>query len=282
MMLKNTLIERKNRKTAHEERKVTDEQRFGGIRRLYGDAAYELFSQANVCVIGIGGVGSWAAEALARSGIGTITLVDMDDVCITNTNRQIHALDGNIGKAKVDAMKERIQLINPHCQVDCIEDFITPDNLSELLSEPFDYIIDCIDSIKPKAALVAWCKRNKRKLITVGGAGGQTDPTQIQIADLSRTEKDPLASKLRNFLRRYYNFSRNTKRRFDIECVYSMEQLSYPQGDGTVSKQRLKGDTETKMNCDTGFGASTAVTATFGFVAVSRVLEKLASKANNV
>ena len=254
---------------------VSVEQRFGGIRRLYGDAAYEVFTQVRVCVIGIGGVGSWAAEALARSAIGNITLIDMDDVCITNINRQLHALDGNIGQSKVDVMAQRIGLINPDCQVTCIEDFITPENIAELLSEPFDYIIDCIDSIKPKAALMAWSKSNKRKVITVGGAGGQMDPTKIQIADLSRTEKDPLASKLRNFLRRHHNFSRNPKRRFDIECVYSLEQLNYPQGDGTVSHQRVKGDTETKMNCDTGFGASTAVTATFGFVAVSRVLEKL-------
>ncbi|ADZ93408.1 tRNA cyclic N6-threonylcarbamoyladenosine(37) synthase TcdA [Marinomonas mediterranea] len=254
--------------------------RFGGISRLYGQSAYEYFQTAHVCVIGIGGVGSWAAEALARSGIGQITLIDMDDVCVTNTNRQIHALDGNVGKAKVDAMKERILLINPQCQVHCIEDFITPDNIAELLFEPFDYIVDAIDSLKPKAALVAWCRRNKRKVITVGGAGGQMDPTQIQIADLARTERDPLAAKLRNFLRRHYNFSRNTKRRFDIECVYSLEQLKYPQTDGTVCESRQKGDTETKMNCDTGFGASTVVTATFGFVAVSRVLEKLAQKAN--
>ena len=259
---------------------MTDDQRFGGIRRLYGDAAYQVFTQAHVCVIGIGGVGSWAAEALARSGIGHITLIDMDDVCITNTNRQIHALHGNIGESKVDVMAERIKLINPDCQVTRIEDFITPENISELLSTPFDYIIDCIDSIKPKAALMAWSKSNKRKVITVGGAGGQIDPTKILIGDLSKTEKDPLAAKLRNFLRRYYNFTRNPKRRFDIECVYSTEQLRYPQGDGTVSHQRLKGDTETKMNCDTGFGASTAVTASFAFVAVSRVLEKLAQKAN--
>ncbi|MGO3345554.1 MAG: tRNA cyclic N6-threonylcarbamoyladenosine(37) synthase TcdA [Marinomonas sp.] len=255
---------------------MTDEQRFGGIRRLYGDAAYHAFSQAHVCVVGIGGVGSWAAEALARSGVGKITLIDMDDICITNINRQIHALDGNIGKAKVDVMAQRITLINPDCDISVIEDFVTPENLSELLAEQFDYIIDCVDSIKPKAALVAWCKRNNRRVITIGGAGGQTDPTKIQTGDLAKTVGDPLAANLRNFLRRYYNFSRNVKRRFDIECVYSIEQLNYPQGDGTVSKQRLKGGTDTKMGCDTGFGASTAVTATFGFVAVSKVLEKLA------
>lgn len=256
---------------------MTTEQRFGGIRRLYGVAAYEHFTQARVCVIGIGGVGTWVAEALARSGIGHLTLIDLDDVCITNTNRQIHALDGNIGHSKVTAMAERIALINPDCQVEQVEDFITPDNIPELLTEPFDYIVDAIDSLKPKAALVAWCKRNKRKVITVGGAGGQIDPTRIQIADLSRTERDPLAAKLRNFLRRHYNFPRNPKRRFEIECVYSTEQLRYPQEDGSVSLQRPKSG-ESGMNCDTGFGACTPVTASFGMVAAGRVLAKLAQQ----
>lgn len=257
----------------------TENQRFGGIQRLYGAKAYQYFRQAHVCVVGIGGVGSWAAEALARSGIGRLTLIDLDDICITNVNRQIHALDGQIGMAKISAMAERIKLINPDCQVHCIEDFVTEDTLEDYFSQPYDYVIDAIDSLKPKAAMVAWCKRRKQKLITVGGAGGQIDPTQITIADLSRTEQDPLAAKLRNYLRRHYHFSRNTKRRFDIECVYSTEQLRYPQSDGSVCMQRQSGDAETKMNCDSGFGATTPVTATFGFVAAGRVLSKLAEKA---
>ena len=258
------------------------EQRFGGIRRLYGVNAFHYFTQAHVCIVGIGGVGTWAAEALARSGIGRITLIDMDDICITNVNRQVHALDGNIGKAKVDAMAERIKLINPDCQVDCIEDFITPESVQEHLSKGYDYVIDAIDSIKPKAAMVAWCRRNKVNLITLGGAGGQVDPTKVQIADLSRTEEDRLAAKLRNFLRRNYNFSRNPKRRFDIECVYSSEQLRYPIPDGSVSMDRSKVVLGEKMDCDSGFGACTMVTATFGFVAASRVLEKLAKQADEL
>lgn len=258
------------------------EQRFGGIRRLYGVNAYQYFAQAHVCVVGIGGVGTWAAEALARSGIGRITLIDMDDVCITNVNRQIHALDGNIGAAKVEAMAQRIKLINPDCQVDCIEDFVTPDSVQEHLGRDYDYVIDAIDSIKPKAAMVAWCKRNKVNLITVGGAGGQIDPSKVQVADLARTEEDRLAAKLRNFLRRHYNFSRNPKRRFDIECVYSSEQLRYPTPDGGVSMDRSKIERGEKMDCNSGFGACTMVTATFGFVAASRVLEKLTKKADEI
>ena len=259
---------------------MSEEQRFGGIRRLYGIKAYEYFTQAHVCVVGIGGVGAWAAEALARSGIGQITLIDMDDVCITNTNRQIHALDGNVGKAKVEVMAERIKLINPDCQVHLVEDFVTPENVAELLNNQYDYVIDAIDSLKPKAAMVSWCRRNKVKIITIGGAGGQIDPTKVQIADLSRTERDPLAAKLRNFLRRHNNFPKNTKRRFEIECVYSTEQLRYQHEDGSISLQRPDWGADTKLGCDSGFGSSTVVTATFGLVAAGRVLEKLTKLAD--
>jgi len=258
---------------------VSEEQRFGGVRRLYGVSAYELYTQARICVVGIGGVGTWAAEALARSGIGHITLIDMDDVCITNTNRQIHALDGNVGRSKVDAMAERIKLINPHCQVNAIEDFVTPENVAELLGNQYDYVIDAIDSLKPKAAMVAWCRRNKVKIITIGGAGGQIDPTRVMIADLSRTERDPLAAKLRNFLRRHNNFPKNTKRRFEVECVFSTEQLRYHHKDGTISLERPDWGANAKLGCDSGFGSSTVVTATFGLVAAGRVLEKLAKVA---
>ena len=172
-------------------------QRFGGTARLYGQEALQRFADAHFCVIGIGGVGSWAAEALARTGIGKITLIDMDDVCITNTNRQIHALQGHVGQAKTEVMAQRIHAINPECEVICIDDFITPDNTAELMAAGFDYVIDAIDSVRPKAALIAWCRRNKIPLITTGGAGGQIDPTQIQVSDLAKTIQDPLAAKLR-------------------------------------------------------------------------------------
>ena len=162
-------------------------QRFGGTRRLYGNSEVEILRAAHVCVIGIGGVGSWAAEALARSGIGELTLIDMDDVCVTNINRQIHAMTGTVGQSKIEVMAERIKLINPECKVNLIDDFITPDNIREYIDGRFDYILDAIDSMKPKAALLAYCKSNKFKVITTGGAGGQIDPTQIQITDLTKT-----------------------------------------------------------------------------------------------
>jgi len=259
---------------------VTDsfQQRFGGTQRLYGTDAIELFQSANICVVGIGGVGSWAAEALARSAIGTITLIDLDDICITNTNRQIHALDGNIGRSKVEAMAERIKLINPDCKVDEVEDFITRENIPTLIGPQFDYVIDCIDSVKEKTALIGFCKRFKIPVITVGGAGGQTDPTQIEITDLSKTNHDPLAAKVRSMLRRNHGFSKSG-RRFAVDCVYSTEQLVYPQPDGSVCQQKNVVEGNTRLDCSGGFGASTCVTATFGFVAVSRVLQKMLERA---
>lgn len=252
------------------------DNRFGGSRRLYGNDAVELYRRSHVCVIGIGGVGSWVAEGLARTAIGRITLIDLDDVCVTNTNRQIHALNATIGRSKVEVMAERIADINPECQVQLIEDFITRDNIAELISGEYDYVVDAIDSLREKAALIAHCKRNKIPLITVGGAGGQTDPTRIDIADLSKTSQDPLAAKVRAFLRRHYGFSKSKK--FGVDCVYSTEQLVYPQPDGSVCQQKTLSDGNTRLDCDGGFGASVCVTASFGFVAVSRVLQKLSER----
>lgn len=256
---------------------MSTEQRFGGIQRLYGLEAFDLFQRSNICVVGIGGVGSWAAEALARSGVGTVTLIDLDDICITNTNRQIHALETTIGEPKVGAMGARIKQINPGCQVELIDDFITLDNIPELIGSQFNYVIDCIDSVKEKAALIAFCKRNKIPVITVGGAGGQTDPTRIKVIDLSKTNHDPLAAKTRSLLRRYYNFSKSG-RRFAVDCVYSEEQLVYPQPDGSVCQMKSISDGNTRLDCSGGFGASTCVTASFGFVAVSRVLQKMTER----
>ncbi|AFU18444.1 tRNA cyclic N6-threonylcarbamoyladenosine(37) synthase TcdA [Actinobacillus suis] len=244
------------------------EQRFGGIGRLYTPEGLAKLRQAHICVIGIGGVGSWAVEALARSGIGKITMIDMDDICVTNINRQIHAMTGTVAQLKTEVMKERIERINPECVVEIIDDFITSENIPEYLNRGYDYVIDAIDSVKTKAALIAYCKRNKIRMITTGGAGGQTDPTQIQITDLSKTIQDPLASKVRSLLRKEYNFSQNPKRKFGIDCVFSTQPLIFPKmGEGC--------EVSATMNCANGFGAVTMVTATFGFFAVSRVIDKL-------
>ena len=244
------------------------EQRFGGIGRLYTPEGLSKLRQAHVCVIGIGGVGSWAVEALARTGIGKITMIDMDDICVTNINRQIHAMTGTVAQLKTESMKERVERINPECVVEIIDDFILPETIPEYLNRGYDYVIDAIDSVKTKAALIAYCKRNKIKLITTGGAGGQTDPSQIQIADLSKTIQDPLASKVRSLLRKEYNFSQNPKRKFGVDCVFSTQPLIFP-------KMGESCEISATMNCANGFGAVTMVTATFGFFAVSRVVDKL-------
>ncbi len=249
------------------------QQRFGGTARLYGHSALRVFAKAHICVAGIGGVGSWAAEALARSGIGAITLIDMDDICLTNTNRQIHALQANIGRAKTEVMAERILAINPECRVTCIDDFITPDNSAELLTSGFDYMIDAIDSVRPKAALLAWCRRNKIPLVTTGGAGGQSDPTRIQVADLAKTIQDPLAAKLRERLKYDFGITKNSKGKLGFDCVFSTEALVYPQADGSVGASRAGAAGPKRMDCASGFGGATMVTATVRFVAVRHALK---------
>ncbi len=252
--------------------------RFGGISRLYGNQGAARLQQAHFCVIGIGGVGSWVAEALARNGIGAITLIDLDDICTTNINRQIHALTDTVGQSKVEVMAERIRQINPDCRVNEVEDFVTHENLAALLNQGFDYVIDAIDSVKVKSAIIAHCKRNKLPVITVGGAGGQTDPSQIQICDLSQTYQDPLLAKVRNQLRREYNFSRNTKRKFSIDAIFSTEQLVYPDSDGEVCHAKQTQDGAMRLDCSGGFGATTHVTATFAFFAVGRAIKKFLNK----
>ena len=254
---------------------MSEDSRFGGITRLYGKSGAEILNKSHVCIVGIGGVGSWSAEAIARSGVGRITLIDLDDVCVTNTNRQIHAMSDTIGMAKVDAIAERIAKINPTCKVICIEDFVTPENAHELLTTDMHAVIDATDSIQAKAAMIAHCKRNKIPIVTVGGAGGQIDPTQITRGDLSKTTQDPLAAKLRSELRRKYNFSKNPKRRFGVECIYSTEQLRYPQPDGSVCHNKSAMQGGTRLDCAGGFGAVVTVTATFGMVAAASVINKL-------
>ncbi|HEY1608237.1 MAG TPA: tRNA cyclic N6-threonylcarbamoyladenosine(37) synthase TcdA [Paraburkholderia sp.] len=260
-------------------------RRFGGIARLYGAPALAAFERAHVAVIGIGGVGSWAAEALARTAIGTLTLIDLDNVAESNTNRQIHALDGNYGKPKVDAMAERIALIDPACDVRLVEDFVEPSNFDAVLGGGFDYVIDAIDSVRTKTALIAWCVERGQPLITVGGAGGQLDPTRIRIDDLALTIQDPLLSKVRAQLRKQHGFPRGPKAKFKVSAVYSDEPLIYPEA-AVCDVDPEAGHVETSpghhgpvgLNC-AGFGSSVCVTASFGLAAASHVLRGIAQKA---
>jgi tRNA A37 threonylcarbamoyladenosine dehydratase len=245
-------------------------RRFSGVRRLYGEAGVTRFEQAHVCVIGMGGVGSWAVEALARNGIGRLTLIDLDSIALSNVNRQLHALEDEFGKAKVTTMAQRIHGINAACQVREIEDFITPDNLDEILAEPFDAILDAIDDAPAKVALAAFCRQRKIPLIMAGGAGGRIDPTRIRHGDLARSSGDRLLAKVRNSLRRGHNFPRGDKVKFGIACVYSDEPLRKP----LAYSCDVEDDTLTGLNCS-GYGSSVCVTAPFGFAAASLVLNLL-------
>lgn len=252
-------------------------RRFGGIGRLYGEPALERFRAAHVCVIGVGGVGSWVVEALARSAIGHLTLIDLDNVAESNINRQIQALSSTIGMPKIEALRQRIAEINPFCQVTLVEDFIDLENIETLVAnQGFDYVVDAIDSVKPKAALIAWCSANKMPLVVVGGAGGQIDPTKVEIRDLARTEQEPLLKKVRKLLRAQYGFSRGEKQKYHIDAVFSMEPLRYPE---TGDACEIDDNGITGLNC-AGFGSCMVVTATFGMVTAGQVLRRLAEAAN--
>ncbi len=257
---------------------ITEDQafRFGGIARLYGERALNGFLRSHVVVVGIGGVGSWAAEALARSGVGEVTLIDLDDVCVSNINRQVLALQTSVGQMKVDVMAERLKQINPAIKVHTEHAFLGPKNIAELLPLNVSYVFDATDSVKAKTEMAVFCKHNKLPLICCGGAGGQTDPMQIQIADMARTTQDPLLAKIRNSLRRHHNYSRNQKRKFGIDCIFSTEQLKYAQVDGSVCASKPEGGGPAKLDCASGFGAVTVVTSVFAMIGVSRILEKLA------
>jgi len=245
------------------------ERRFGGIERLYGTGALSRAAAAHVVVVGIGGVGSWAAEGLARSGIGRLTLIDLDHVAESNINRQVHALDATLGAAKVLAMKHRIAAIDPACTVETVEAFVDEANTGTLIP-PCDAVIDAIDQVRAKAALIAHCRRAGIRIVTTGGAGGRTDPSLIEIADLSRTTQDALASKVRARLRKEHGFPRDPKKKFGVDCVFSPEQIRRPAaGDSCTAGEGF--DAGAGLAC-AGYGSSVAVTASFGFAAAARVL----------
>ena len=262
--------------TSNDLHDIDFERRFGGIGRLYGQPALARFRQAHICVVGVGGVGSWVVEALARSAIGKLTLIDLDNVAESNINRQIQALSSTLGQAKISALAERIAQINPFCVVNQIEEFVTPNNLPELIGAGgYDYVIDAIDSVRAKVALIAYCREHAIPLVTIGGAGGQTDPSKIQIRDLARTEQEPLLAKVRKRLRQQHGFPRGDKSRFAIDAIFSMEALKYPAGEENCSLDADERAGVTGLNC-AGFGSATVVTASFGMSAAALVLRKLA------
>lgn len=251
-------------------------RRFSGVSRLHGAAAFARLQAAHAVVVGIGGVGSWAAEALARSAVGAITLIDLDHVAESNTNRQIHALGDTYGQAKVAAMAARILAINPACRVRQIEEFVTPGNV-EALFDSGDVVIDCIDQVNAKAALVAHCRRRGLPVVTCGAAGGRVDPTRIRSADLARASGDPLLAKLRYRLRREHGFPREDSggriRRFGVVAVYSDEPVQLPQAD--TGSCDLSAATVVQGLACSGYGSSVTVTAPLGFAAAAQALTVL-------
>ncbi|WP_322406920.1 tRNA cyclic N6-threonylcarbamoyladenosine(37) synthase TcdA [Idiomarina sp. PL1-037] len=256
------------------------DQRFGGVSRVYGQASLTHFQQLHIVVAGLGGVGSWAVEALARTGIGKLTLIDLDDVCTTNINRQLPATDDTVGQLKTEVLAQRVKSINPNCEVKVIDDFLLPENFEEYLTGA-DAVLDAIDSVNTKAALVAWCKRRKLRLVVCGGAGGQIDPGMIRVGDLAKAKQDPLLAKVRSQLRRDYGFSKNPKRKWGVDCVYSEEQLRYPiisgEQEGEVTLQK-PGSGTMRMDCSSGFGAAMVVTCSFAMQATATLLKRLTSK----
>jgi tRNA A37 threonylcarbamoyladenosine dehydratase len=254
--------------------KVVDvARRFGGVARLYGEHGLAKLQAAHVVVVGIGGVGSWAAEALARNAVGQITLIDLDNIAESNVNRQLHAVDGAFGQAKVTAMRARILHINPQCVVREIEDFVTPDNIIKLLDFQCDAVVDCIDDAKAKIALADFCKHRKTPLVMSGSAGGRLDPTRIQVADLAAVEGDKLLAKVRNQLRRDYGFPKASQHKksakFGIQCIYSNEPVIKPMQSCETVQTSMTG-----LNC-AGYGSSVCVTAPFGFAAAGVVVSTL-------
>ena len=246
------------------------QRRFGGLERLYGVGGAQRIRDAHVVVVGVGGVGSWTAEALARSGVGQLTLVDLDHVAESNINRQIHAVSTTVGQAKVLAMRDRIALINPGCVVHCIEDFVEPENWPELLGGvKVSAVVDACDQVRAKTAMAAWALANKQLLISVGAAGGKRQAHKVDIDDLSATTHDPLLAQLRYRLRKHHRAARDGKK-IGISCVFSRESVAPPD-----ASCALESGGDGALNCH-GYGSVVAVTATFGQCAAGWVLDKIA------
>lgn len=251
-------------------------QRFGGMGRLFGREGMARLQAAHVAVIGVGGVGSWTVEALVRSGAGRITLVDMDDVCITNTNRQLPAMNDTLGQTKVDVLAARARLIHPACEIRPVAEFLTATNADRLLAGPYDFVVDAVDRATIKALIIARCRALDTPVLTVGGAGGRRDATAVRCADLARSGGDELLRHVRRELRRAHGFPSGEGAHFDVPCVFSAEPQVFPWADGQCRAEPEPGGS-LKMDCASGFGAATFVTGVFGFAAAGEVVRRIAA-----
>jgi len=250
-------------------------QRFGGLARLYGAAALPRLQAAHVTIVGVGGVGSWVVEGLARSGVGALTLVDLDDVCLTNVNRQLPALDGNIGRPKVAALAERVPLINPDCRVTTVGEYFTAATAGRLLAARCDWVVDCIDLMSNKALLIAECTRRGQPVLTVGSAGGRRDATRIVVTDVGGAHGDELLRQVRKKLRRDHGFAKGEGHIYGIPCISSQEKPVYPWADGSCSTEPEAGS-NLRLDCATGFGTAVFITGAFGFAAAGEIVRRLA------
>lgn len=257
------------------------ERRFGGLRRLYGDADYARLRGARFAVVGLGGVGSWAVEALARSGVASLTLIDLDHVAESNINRQVQALGATVGMAKAEALRQRIADIHPGCAVRSIEDFVDEQNWPALLGpgEPaLDGLIDACDQVRAKAALAAWAHERGLPFVTVGAAGGKRAPHLLEVEDLGRVTHDPLLASLRQRLRKFHAAPRGTGEKMGVSCVFSREPVLRPSEAGCDLGEAGEGaGVDGSLNCH-GYGSSVTVTASFGMAAAAELLKKFLHK----
>jgi len=255
-------------------------RRFGGVDRLYGAGSWQCLARSQVTLIGLGGVGSWTAEALARSGVGRLTLIDLDDVCVTNTNRQLPALTGTIGMSKAEVLEQRINEINPEAEVTPVLEFLTAGNAERLLADPTDVIVDAVDRMAIKALILHTAVQLHRPVVTVGSSGGKRMAHLVQIADLGASGGDELLKQVRKRLRRTHGWSRGEGQRYGVTAVFSTEPRVFPQEDGSVCATR-ESEESLRMDCATGLGAACHVTATFGMVLAQVVIEQLLASAEH-
>ena len=254
--------------------------RFGGIARLLSTAGYQRLERAHVAVIGLGGVGSWAAEALVRSGIGALTLVDLDEVCVSNVNRQLHALEDTVGHPKVEVLARRFQAIHPGCHIERRPEFFTRVTDARLLTPAYSFVLDAIDDLANKCLLLAQCRQRGLPVVTCGGAGGRSDPTAIRVADLAEATHDRLLAQVRKLLRHEHGFPAQGEP-FGIQAVFSVERPVFPQPDGSVCVDRGASafGAGLRLNCDAGLGTAAFVTGAYGFAAAAVVVRQIAAGA---
>lgn len=250
--------------------------RFHGIGRVYGMEALGFLREASVMIVGIGGVGSWAAEALARSGLGHLILVDLDDVCVSNINRQVMAVNSTVGQFKVEAMEKRLKDINPDIKTTLVTSFLSHKNIAELMSLKPHAIVDCTDDVTNKCLLASTCRVENQLLLTVGASGGRRDPSFVKTSDLSQTRNDRLLYRVRKILRADYGFPKECDGEFNIRCVYSSERPVYPTSTGCLSFDPE--DPGKGMDCETGYGSVSFVTGTFGFHVAAETVKQILKK----